>query len=249
MKSRSGRKRIGRRILRWLMLRAVNLLGVAAMRLCVGTCRAVVLGWDEHVEAEHARGRAVLFALWHNRLLVPVWLFRGRGIHVLASRHGDGEMITRIVQRLGFSAVRGSAERSPAKRRKGGIRGLLAMARAGRNGHDLAFTVDGPRGPIYSVAPGLFTLARKARTPIVPVGIEISRYWRLGSWDRFRVPKPFSRLVCCFGPALPPAEDDRAAHPRLAEAMTRMSHEAAARLGITHPFADGDPDRVGALKE
>ncbi|MBN2490430.1 MAG: lysophospholipid acyltransferase family protein [Planctomycetes bacterium] len=243
--TRRSRRRLARRVLRRLALAAVRPFGAGALRILVGSCRARVHGWNEHVETEHARGRAVLFALWHNRLLVPVWLFRGLGVHVLVSRHEDGEMITRILERVGFRAVRGSAERSPPKHSKGGIRGLLAMARAGRQGHDLAFTLDGPRGPIYSIAPGVFTLARRAGTPVVPVGIEIARGWRLRSWDRFRVPKPFSRAVCVFGPPLVLPEDEPAARAQLIEAMIRVSREASAELGVEDPFADAGGAPVG----
>jgi lysophospholipid acyltransferase (LPLAT)-like uncharacterized protein len=249
MKKRSRWRKARRRIWRWLALRLVHHLGVVFMRVFVGTCRTRVVGWDEQVASEHRAGRAVIFVLWHNRLIVPVWFFRHRNIHVLVSQHGDGELITRVLRRVGFQAIRGSAERSPGAHAKGGMRALHAMARAGRAGYDLAFTPDGPRGPIYSVAPGLITLARLARLKVVPVGIEIARCWRLRSWDRFRIPKPFSRAVCWFGPGLTIPDDEQTARDAIVEAMLRVTRTAASELGIDNPFADAGLHVVGARKK
>jgi lysophospholipid acyltransferase (LPLAT)-like uncharacterized protein len=227
----------------------VRFLGVFCMRLFVGSCRTRIIGWDEWVETEHARGSAVLFAFWHNRLLIPAWFFRGRNIHVLVSRHPDAELMARIVERIGFVAVRGSAERSPGKSKKGGVRALHTLARRGREGYDLAFTPDGPRGPLYSIAPGLLALSRLTRLKVVPLGVEMARFWRLGSWDRFRIPKPFTKTVCFFGPPLELSRDPARAHAQLAEAMKEVSHQAAELVGRKDPFDDAGDAVVGALKE
>jgi len=239
-----ARRTVVRRAAFWL----VRLLGVIGLRLLVGSCRTRIIGWDEWVETEHAGGRAVLFAFWHNRLLIPAWFFRRRNIHVLVSRHDDAELIARILERIGFVVVRGSAERSPGKSKKGGVRALHVMARRGREGHDLAFTPDGPRGPLYSIAPGLLVLARLTRLKVVPLGIEMARFWRLGSWDRFRIPKPFTKTVCFFGPPLELSRDLTEAHAQLAEAMKAVSEKAAELVGVDDPFDDAGEAVVGALK-
>jgi len=206
-----------------------------------------MVGWAG-VEAEHAEGRGVIFVLWHNRLLLPVWFFRHKKIHVLVSRHGDGELIAILLSRFGFVPIRGSADRS-GRRKKGGARALYAMAKSGKEGYDLAFTPDGPRGPVYSLAPGLITLARLSKLKVVPVGIEISRYLRLKSWDRFRIPRPFCRAAFVFGAPIAIREEDGETHTRLAEALEAVSKEAAHLLGVDDPFEDRSRESIAVRQK
>lgn len=248
-RKRSWWRRARRAAARRLVSGFGRFFGVLAVRLLVGSCRTRVVGWDTHVEAEHAAGRAVLFAFWHNRLLVPTWVFRKRDIHVLVSRHGDGALIANILDRLGFVTVRGSAERSQEKRRKGGMQALHRMAKQGRAGYDLAFTPDGPGGPVYSIAPGFLALARLTRLPVVIMGVECERYWRLRSWDSFRVPKPFTRVACCFGPPMELPRDEAAAHAMLDTELRRVSEVAARMVGVEDPFPDAGDTPVGMLRE
>lgn len=219
-----------------LVMWSVRFFGLPILWLVARTSRPLIVGWEK-VEAEHAEGRGVIFAFWHNRLLLPVWFFRHKKIHVLVSRHGDGELIAILLSRFGFVPVRGSADRTGG-RKKGGARALYAMAKSGKEGYDLAFTPDGPRGPVYSIAPGLITLARLSRLKVVPVGIEISRFLRLKSWDRFRIPLPFCRAAFVFGAPVAIMEEDGETHVRLAEALEAVSNEAADLLGVDDPFGD-----------
>src|SRR5690606_37263648 len=94
----------------------------------------------EHFERFRASGTPIVFVFWHGQLLPLVHYHRRQGIVVLVSEHVDGEYITRVIRRNGFGAVRGSSTR-------GGTKGLKALVRAARAGHDLALTPDGPRGP------------------------------------------------------------------------------------------------------
>ncbi len=114
---------------------------------------------------------------------------------MLSSQHRDSEYVVRVVQRLGFYSVRGSATR-------GGLRGMLAMLEAMREGHDLALTVDGPRGPAGEVKAGAIFAASRSGCPVVPSALAYSREWRLNTWDRLRIPKPFSRMVVVYGEPL-----------------------------------------------
>jgi hypothetical protein len=163
--------------------------------------RALILTTDGELEnreaAARARagGRPIVYAFWHGRLMVPVWTHRGRGIGILISRSRDGEYVARVAQGFGFHVIRGSSSRGA----EAGFRALVAELEGGR---DVAITPDGPRGPRYEVKKGLIYLARAANAAIIPVGIAIDRYRQLGSWDEFRVMKPFCYILARYGEAI-----------------------------------------------
>lgn len=140
----------------------------------------------------HRQGRRVIYSFWHGRMLIPAYRFRKQNIQIMVSLHEDGEYIAQVVQRLGFGVIRGSTSR-------GSTAALLNMKKAADEGFDLAFTPDGPRGPRYVVQKGLIYTAQKTGLPIIPAGIEPSRYWQLRSWDEFRIPKPFGTTVVFLG--------------------------------------------------
>lgn len=143
----------------------------------------------------------VVVAVWHGLMLAPIWTQRNRGIMALASEHGDGEIIARILERLGYARpARGSSSR-------GGVRGLITMISALRAGTSLAFTPDGPRGPARVAQPGLFVAAHRAGVPIVPMSMHAERKWQLRSWDRYAIPKPFARVCVTIGEPFVPAFD------------------------------------------
>ncbi|HEU4631157.1 MAG TPA: lysophospholipid acyltransferase family protein [Gemmatimonadaceae bacterium] len=170
-----------------------------AVRAGIALLHALARTWrircanDAVLRDLRAARQPVLFACWHGELLPLLWYHRDQGISVLVSEHSDGEIIARIAQRLGFGAVRGSTSR-------GGGRALLAMVRVLGQGGDVAVTPDGPRGPAHSFAPGALIAAQRAGVPILPTRIHVDRAWRLRSWDRFVIPKPFARVTIAYGP-------------------------------------------------
>jgi len=130
-------------------------------------------------------------ALWHNRLLVfPLILrrfFPQRHGAALISASRDGDLLADAVQRFGYDVVRGSSSRL-------GATAILQLTQVLASGGDVVITPDGPRGPRYELGPGIIFLAQKSGAPVVPVNLEYSRCWRLGSWDRFIVPRPFAKV-------------------------------------------------------
>lgn len=155
--------------------------------------------------ALRADGKPFIFALWHGHLLAQTWLRRREGITVMISEHRDGEIIARLVESWGYQTVRGSTSR-------GAGRALLGMVRELQSGKEFAITPDGPRGPAGEAAPGVLLASQRAHVPIVTMRSEVSRTWRLRSWDRFMVPKPFARVRVIYGdPWVAPATDDAAA--------------------------------------
>lgn len=139
-----------------------------------------------------------ILALWHNRLLVLpfAWERYMRRIRprafVLTSMSRDGEWLARLAARFGFGAARGSARRRGPE----ALRELVALL---RDGHDVAVTPDGSRGPAYGMKGGIALLAQLSGARVVPVSVEFSRAWRLRSWDRFFIPKPFARVELRVG--------------------------------------------------
>jgi lysophospholipid acyltransferase (LPLAT)-like uncharacterized protein len=146
-------------------------------------------------------GRAgTIYLIWHSRILLSAATQADHGVHVLISRHGDGEFIARAVLRLGFETVRGSSTR-------GGARALVEIVRVLREGGDVAITPDGPKGPRGRVQAGCVIAAARSGAEIVAVAIECSRKRRLRSWDRFVVPLPFCRVAVRFGEPISSSAD------------------------------------------
>ena len=163
----------------------------------------------EHFERFRASGTPIVFVFWHGQLLPLVHYHRRQGIVVLVSEHVDGEYITRVIRRNGFGAVRGSSTR-------GGTKGLKALVRAARAGHDLALTPDGPRGPHGVFKAGALAAAQMTGAPVVPLAVGASAGWRFRSWDSFLVPRPLSRITIEY---LPPRFVPRDATRRDLERM------------------------------
>ena len=132
-----------------------------------------------------ARG---IFCFWHRCTLPAAWYFRRFRCSILISRSFDGELIARTLELLGYSTVRGSSSR-------GGAAGLIALREVLDSGMPVVFTADGPRGPIYQTKPGPIKLAVMSGQPIGSFYLLPEHAWEMRSWDRFLVPKPFSRVV------------------------------------------------------
>jgi len=179
-------------------------------------------------EAELARSGCVL-AVWHGRLLPLVYTHRGHGIVMLISRHRDGELITRVIERLGFRTARGSSTR-------GGEEGAREMLGHALEGRQVGVTPDGPRGPAREFKTGAVFLASRSGRPFVPVASAASHAWVFRSWDGFRVPWPFARVVVAYGdPISVPAELDTEAtetwRRRLGGALDALTLEVVQRAG------------------
>lgn len=187
--------------------------------------RSGLAAWDARI----AGGERCVFAFWHARLFPLVFTHQNRAIVVLISRHHDGELIARIIEQLGFRTARGSSTR-------GGEEGARDLLRFAEQRALLAITPDGPRGPAERVKPGLAWIASRAGVPVVPVATAARSAWVFRSWDRFRIPKPFTRVVVSYGePITIPADADGDAleqwRVRLDEAIGALTRDVRARAG------------------
>jgi len=144
--------------------------------------------------ADQIVGFPVIFCTWHNRLALalPIWhRFRrsknkSAKMAAISSASKDGAIVAGILERFGAQPVRGSSSRR-------GVHAMIEMVKWGRKGYDLAVTPDGPRGPKYTVQPGIISLAQMTGFPILSISYSLSRKITLTSWDRFQIPLPFSR--------------------------------------------------------
>ena len=141
-----------------------------------------------------------VYGFWHRCLLASAWRFRNRGVAILISRSFDGELIARTVERLGFVVVRGSSSREA-------VSGLRSLQRAYTDGHYCAITADGPRGPAMIAKSGVAQLASLVDARVRAFYIHPERAWELPSWDRFLIPKPFSRVTVAWVAPVPPEQE------------------------------------------
>lgn len=139
---------------------------------------------------------SLIWAFWHNRILVMPWVYRrhlsDRNGTVLTSASRDGAVLAETMRNFGVSSVRGSSSR------RGG-QAMVELVKWIADGHDVVIIPDGPRGPCYHLQPGIVKLAQKTGAWIFPIQVDYHSYWELKSWDRFRIPKPFSSVVVTLG--------------------------------------------------
>lgn len=172
------------RLARWLIA-----LGFGLLRLWERTLRYEI---DDRAGVV---GRPVtenhIGAFWHNRLLIFPFVLRrffpNRHGAALISASRDGELFAEVVQRFGYDVVRGSSSRL-------GATAILQLTQVLASGRDVVITPDGPLGPVYELGPGIVFLAQRSGAAVVPMNLEYSHCWRLGTWDRFIVPRPFAKV-------------------------------------------------------
>jgi hypothetical protein len=170
-----------------------------------------------------------IYCFWHQCVLPCTVYFRHSRAVILVSQSFDGELITRILRIFGFDAVRGSSSR-------GSREGLLGLARVLSSGRTAIFTADGPRGPIYQTKMGPIKLAQMTGAPIGAFHLEPERAWVMGSWDRFLVPKPFTRICVSWAqwtrvPADLPQEEFEGKRAELNATIERARLRAYAYFG------------------
>lgn len=176
--------------------RKAVLLGTLAGWLMKLWCAMLRFDVEDRARLTEREG-PVIYCLWHNRIFaVPAaWrrVTKGRDLRVvvLTSASHDGAMLARAVGVFGLGSVRGSTSRRA-------VAALVALRRALQDGTSVCVTPDGPRGPRYQFQAGALKLAESTGVPLVPVHVDFSSAWQLKTWDRFRIPKPFSRVTVIF---------------------------------------------------
>jgi len=143
--------------------------------------------------AQHAlEDRPYIASFWHSCIVPSAYIFRHWGIRVMTSASYDGEYIARIIQKFGYTAVRGSSSRNA-------VAALLGLRRALEEGWTVAFTLDGPRGPRHKVKPGPVALGRAIGIALTTFHAAVDKGIVLNSWDKMVIPLPFSRVLVRVG--------------------------------------------------
>ncbi len=160
--------------------------------LLFSTCRIKVFG--QEIEAKYLEenpGKGLLYASWHRGLFFLIYFYRNLKFVVMASASKDGELAAQATQRHGWVTVRGSSSHR-------GTEALREMLPLFKKGHRGGLVVDAPKGPPYISKIGIIVLAKRSGLPIIPMIWSVDRCWRLKSWDRTIIPKPFSRIIVLY---------------------------------------------------
>jgi lysophospholipid acyltransferase (LPLAT)-like uncharacterized protein len=235
---------------------AVALMGLL-IRALARTWRLEWVAGREVFEEVLDAGRPVIFCFWHNRILPACGLLlrrvvpAGTDLTLVSSPSKDGELSARFMARLGARVVRGSASRRGAR----ALREVHQVVT--RHGSSPILIPDGPKGPVYHFKAGVVGLAQLTRAPIFLMGYAASSSWKIGTWDRMLLPRPFARVAVAVEPprAVPrqlseeEVERERAACEARLEAMTRAAESAVGAedpVAASAPAAAASPDAPGS---
>lgn len=178
---------------------------------------------DPEVQKFFDQSQPVIFAHWHGHELAIIQLVTRYRIATMTSTSKDGSLVDYVIRRLGGATSRGSSTRGSVQ----ALKGLIRICKSGYYNPSMA--VDGPKGPIYKVKPGVFELSRLSRFPIVPVGVAASRKKVFSrSWNQAFLPWPFSRVVVVFGPPLSPVSKE------ISPKDQRLAQSLEALIGESH---------------
>lgn len=161
------------------------------IRLLKRTVTLTVVGEENLTGVMNSGGKAI-FVFWHGNMSIPLMRHIDNGVVVLVSEHGDGEIISRILNSLGCDLVRGSTTR-------GGARALKDLMKRLKSPGIIAITPDGPTGPYRTLKIGAVILAHRTNVPIIPMSAYTNKPRFLKSWDRFHVVIPFTKCVLMYG--------------------------------------------------
>jgi len=173
------------------------------IEMICGSCRVSITSGEEYLKHILDTKEQMIYSFWHNRIFYLSWflqkhvLKKGVPLTVLISQSKDGEFIARVVELWKAKTARGSSSR-------GGMGALKKLIRSTRNGESLVTTPDGPRGPKYEAQEGTLFLSSATGLPIIAVNCTFYNAWVFNSWDKFMVPKPFSRVEVQFSAPIYP---------------------------------------------
>jgi len=223
--------------------------GVASLWL--STCRISEFGREiEEKYVTQFPDRGLLYATWHRGLFFVLFWYRNQNAVSIASASDDGELAAQAAKRFGWITARGSSSR-------GGRQAYRAMEDLVKQGHKGGLVADAPRGPRFVSKLGIVYLAKRTGIPIIPVIWSADRYWKLNSWDRAIVPKPFARIVALFAddtirvPADASREECESYRRQLDDALNYIMYQADHFFkdpAATDPRQIKVPDKLIRLK-
>ncbi len=166
---------------------------------CYRTSKVSWKNKDER-DALEATGESFTYLLWHNKVALCPYLSSKknlRKVNTVVSKHGDGELLSKVLRLFGIKQIRGSSDKDSKKgtvKDRGGSKAIKEIRKAVKSGDHIAITPDGPRGPKYQIKDNLIPIAQVTKMKLVCFGYTISRAWELNSWDNMLIPKPFATI-------------------------------------------------------
>ena len=213
----------------------------------LSTCHVRIFGREiEKKYFEDNPGQSLIYASWHRGVIYSIFFYRNTRFVAMASTSDDGEIAAQGAKRFGWKVVRGSSTRR-------GSQALREMISLTQKGYNAGLVVDAPRGPAHVSKPGVIVLAKKSGIPLLTGIWSADRYWRVNSWDRTIIPKPFSRIVGLYSDSLikvPPdasREDCEMYRQQLDQQLNKMMYQTDhffTTPGITDPRQIKVPDPV-----
>ncbi len=216
-----------KKLVHYIALYVAPYLGQFYFYIINKTSRKIIIGQEgiDDMKPQHPRG---IYVGWHEQILGGILVLQRRGMVALTSQSRDGEYLSRFMSLLGVEPVRGSSSR-------GGLKGILQLSKALKERGDAIIIADGPRGPARECKVGVVLLAKRSAAPIIPTAILAAPCKRVNSWDRMRVPYPFSTFMVIYGkPMFVPdtvGKDAMEAYQvRVKQALDSLTEEAEQRL-------------------
>ncbi len=166
-----------------ILARTAGWLAAQLVRLWLCTLRVYIDDANPIASPRASGSRGLTYCFWHEDLLTWAYLFRGSGIHLLISHSRGGPLFGSVIEGLGIHATRDFGTE--------------------RSGENVGVAPDGPRGPRQEFQIGALLLASRTEMPLVTMALAYDRPWRLSRWDKFVIPRPFSRVVLCVNKPLP----------------------------------------------
>ena len=168
-----------------------------SIRLLNLTYRYEFVGLENKLNAKNLHPqKTFIYALWHQNLIGAIFSHIGENFTMVISESKDGELVAITCKKFGHHPARGSSTR-------GGKKAMVEIIKNMKLGFPGALSVDGPKGPAQVVKPGIVEIARICQCAILPVSPYPQSFWTFKkSWDQFRVPKPFTKIIVVIGEAI-----------------------------------------------
>lgn len=195
------------------------------IRLFNFTYRYEFIGLDNKQKAkDYSPQKTFAYALWHQNLIGAIFSHIGERFTMVISESKDGELVAVTCEKFGHKPARGSSTR-------GGKKAMIEIVKNMKKGYPGALTVDGPKGPPHVVKPGIIEIARLCHCAILPLSPYAEKAWvTQKSWDQFRIPKPFSKIVVVIGePIFIPSEVPREEFERMAKLVAEKIEQGEER--------------------
>lgn len=183
-----------------MLLKILSLIGYVIIKSLTLTYRFRYINFSS-VDGLVQNKKNFILAIWHHNTIAGIFAQKQSPFVLMVSKSKDAEPIDFVIKKQGHKTARGSTSRGGVD--KGGKAAKQIVIDMLKEGIPAAITVDGPVGPLHEPKPGTFDMAKKSGAYIVPYTVIPDRYFEFKSWDKFRLPKPFCRVIVIYGGPFP----------------------------------------------